>query len=144
MKLSPQQISEIADQIDFGFDCFIHIQTHEIIIVPSEIHLGFADLDDWQEQIDQVEAAPGDYIKIEKPSSFDSFKFMRNFAMTVEDSNIKDKIFEILEQKKPFRKFKDYVENLPGYRQKWFDFKKTQLEEWVENDISLKTDPDLQ
>ena len=74
----------------------------------------------------------GDYVEIEKPQSKDNFEIMVNFAEHLGDNNqIKNKLFNALNKKKPFREFKFVVDNSGKYRQQWFDFKSSQLEKWV-------------
>jgi hypothetical protein len=60
-------------------------------------------------------------------------KFIENFN----DERLRDKLWEALGGPKPVWNFKFEVDNSGPYRQKWFDFKKQQLIEWVKGQLTV-------
>ncbi len=59
---------------------------------------------------------------------------MADFAEQLDDSNkLKTKLINALNKRKPFREFKFVIDNSGEYRQKWFDFKNEQLQQWVKD-----------
>jgi hypothetical protein len=57
---------------------------------------------------------------------------MVDFAEQLKDGNrLKDRLFDALNRSKPFSQFKLAIDNSGEFRQKWFDFKQTKLENWV-------------
>ena len=52
------------------------------------------------------------------------------------------KLIKALNQKKPFIKFKFTIDNSGVYRQQWFDFKNTQLKQWVSDKFYEATNDD--
>jgi hypothetical protein len=61
---------------------------------------------------------------------------MGDFTETLNDSNpLKDKLFEALNRRKPFREFKFVIDNSGKYRQVLFDFKNQWLKDLVRNCI---------
>jgi len=80
------------------------------------------------------------YIEVPKLSINDAFDVRENFSETVDGVN-REKLLNALEQRKPFRTFKDVLLQL-GLDEQWYEFEnnygKTQIEEWLEEEgISL-------
>lgn len=73
-----------------------------------------------------------DYVEIEPMKSHESFEIMTDFVETLSDSNqLKYKLINALNKKKPFKEFKFIIDNSGDYRQKWFDFKNESIQKWV-------------
>ena len=70
------------------------------------------------------------YVTVEPLKSYESFKIMEAFVDTVADKTLQNKLIDALNRRKPFAGFNSVVDN-SDYRQKWFDFKQQQLEEYV-------------
>lgn len=134
MQPSPAQIKEMAEQIDCGFCCYYHKISGEIVSIP--------DFDDRMDDIEEffgedlakIKKDKKNFLKIEKPSSRESFEIMEDFVEEVEDPRLRDELNYALNHKKPFAHFKFIVEN-SHYRQEWFDFKVKQLQKLVINQI---------
>ena len=136
MTLTEDQIKEIAEQLDCGFRCFVHKQTKELVFIPDTIRNPDMDMGGWVEENEKLENNFLEYAEIEQLESHDSFRIMEEFAETLDDSNrLKDRLYEALNQRKPFRNFKNAVDNSGEYRQKWFDFKNQWLKNWVRERI---------
>ena len=127
---TPAQIKEMAEQIDCGFCCYYNKISGEIVSIP--------DFDDRMDDIEEffgedlakIERDKKNFIKIDKPSSRESFEIMEDFVEEVEDLRLRDELSYALNNKKPFAHFKFIVEN-SDHRQKWFDFKAKQLQKLV-------------
>lgn len=52
---------------------------------------------------------------------------MENFIDEISENNLKSSLEQILQKRKPFRNFKDVIEN-SNYREHWFSFKQTEIE----------------
>jgi hypothetical protein len=76
------------------------------------------------------------YVLIPTITSFESFRLMERFADGVEDEQTRNRLLNALGRHKPFRRFKDILEDL-GIRDEWFAFEyqygKEQMEEWLED-----------
>ena len=132
IKLSNEQIKEIADQLDCGFHCFLNKLTNELIFVPDMLKHPNMDEEPWASENEALENNFADYYEFEQLESRDSFLIMGQFAEMLEDSNhLKQRLFDALNKSKPFRQFKFIIDNSGEYRQKWFDFKSKKLQEWV-------------
>jgi len=132
MKLTRKLIKEISDFIDSSLTCFVHKETHELITIPDPYD-PYYDEEPWLDSINEIEQHREKYIEIEKLSSHESFKIMRDFTDQVEDKKIKNKLIYALERNKPFRNFKYEVDYDEETRQHWFKYKQYRIEEYVKD-----------
>jgi hypothetical protein len=138
MKLTDEQIKEIAEELDIGMRCFYNLKTKEVKIVlnidPDE-YIGIEE-DLPEDELQDIEENPDDYFEFANMESRDSFRVMQDFAESVDDERLQERLIDSLEGVKPFKNFKLRIDNSGEYRQKWFDFKDLQYIEWVKNQIS--------
>jgi hypothetical protein len=129
-------ISEIAQQLDCGFDCFLNIRTDEIIAIPNFGQMMDEDefRDAFKEDLDKVNKNKADFVKLEVLESFESFKIMERFVTELTDKNLQSELENVLANKKPFQNFKDVIDH-SEFRQSWFDFKQNELEKRVETQL---------
>ncbi|WP_397363868.1 UPF0158 family protein [Olleya sp. R77988] len=129
-------IREIAQELDCGNECYYNLKTNEIIAIPN-----FSQVSDEEEfkeifckDLEKINGNKTGFIKIEIPESFQSFKIMERFVVQLNDQNFKSELQDILGNKKPFRNFKNTIDQ-SEFRQSWFDFKQKELEKTVENQL---------
>jgi hypothetical protein len=134
--LTEQQIQEIAEQLDNGFQCFFHKTTGELLFVP-ELDNPYVETEFFEDDLEKLDNNPDDYIEIEKPTSSDSFEIMARFTEQLNNDKIKNQLINALNKNKPFREFKFVIDNSGVYRQQWFDFKNAQLRQWVSDKFSV-------
>lgn len=137
--LAPNQIKEIADQIDCGFCCYYHKVTDEMLFIPN--------LDDFWEgeefyadDLEKIQKDIKNFIKIDKPSSRENFEIMENFIEEVDNEKLKDELIKSLNKKKPFSQFKFTIDNAGIYSQQWFDFKAKQLQQFVIDQLQTENE----
>jgi hypothetical protein len=137
MTLTEEQIKEIAENLDMGMRCFYHLKTGEIEAAPNFLEGDWIaqDAEPWQEVLDKLDENWGDFFEFEKMTSHESFDIMADFAETVDNQNLQDKLFKALNKFKPFRNFKWEIDNSGEYRQKWFEYKNQKLIELVKDQI---------
>jgi len=127
-----EQIKEIAEMLDCGFCCFWNKQTSELIFIPDFSNNISTDKEFYTEEIEKLENNFDDYIEIKRPQSKDSFSIMENFTEQLDDKiELKNKLINALNTKKPFREFKFVIDNSGDYRDQWFEFKNSQFRKWV-------------
>tara|TARA_R110002126_G_C10333519_1_gene490107 strand:- start:116 stop:532 length:417 start_codon:yes stop_codon:yes gene_type:complete len=129
-------IREIAQELDCGNECYYNLKTNEIIAIPN-----FSQVSDEEEfkeifrkDLEKINGNKTGFIKIEIPENFQSFKIMERFVVQLNDQNFKSELQDILGNKKPFRNFKNTIDQ-SEFRQSWFDFKQKELEKTVENQL---------
>ena len=130
--LTNEQIKEIAEQLDCGFRCFWNKKSGELIFIPDTLKHPLMDIEVWAEEQEKLDSDFGNFFEIDPLESTDSFEIMEKFVDTLSDSNhLKKQLIEALNKRKPFREFKFVIDNSGEYRQKWFDFKNQELQNWV-------------
>lgn len=80
-------------------------------------------MDNHQEELEKMEDKR--YIPIPKRMPEDNFKIMEFFVYELgeTDFELSEKFHEVLEQRNPFRNFKDLLLEHPETREKWFKYK---------------------
>jgi len=137
MKLTEKQIEEIADNLDCGMRCFYNLKTSEIkTILNFDSWIG-ADEKPWEEDSKEIDENWGDYFEFVGFESHESFQIMADFAESVDDSRLQEKLIKALNRPKPFQNFKWQINNSGDYRQQWFDYKKIRYIEHVKEQINL-------
>lgn len=134
--MTEEQITDIADNLDCGLRCFVHRETKAIVTTPDITNELESDLDPWDDAIEEIENNSDRYVEIEKMGSNESFRLMQNFVETVESEGLRGKLDQALNRPKPFRNFKFEIDNSGPYRQKWFDFERQRLMEWVKEQLT--------
>lgn len=134
-----ETVVEIATEDEFQPDrCYErtgYVDTHT-----GEVHVIYRDafrcaegelepgqLEDWTS--DGVELAgriledtEDRYVEIERWYSSDAYDLMVEFAEQAHDPRVRDRLLEVLQGKKPFRRFKDALFEWPSVREAWFAF----------------------
>jgi len=135
IKLTKEQINEIAEQLDCGMRCFVNKETGIIKSAP--------DFDTWltddtelrADFLNELDENWDKYVEIDRMESHESFEIMADFAENVDSIELLNSLINALNKKHPFKNFKWVVDNSGPYRQKWFDFKNQRLIEWVKNRV---------
>jgi len=137
MKLTEEQIKDIAENLGLGMRCFYHLKNGEIETTPDFLNAEWFghDTEPWQETLDKLDENWGDYFEFEKMTSNESFEVMADFAEIVDNQRLQHRLFNALNKSKPFRNFKWEIDNSGKYRQKWFDYKNQRLIEFVKHQI---------
>ena len=113
---------------DDKFSYVLNRVTGEILLEESEFMSDELENDWDDEEMDE------NLIVIPQISSPQAFEIMASFT-THQEPVVRDKLLEILNGKKPFRKFKDNV-HIMGLSESWYsfenDYAKNKLIEWLE------------
>ena len=136
MNLTEQQISDIAQDLDCGLVCYIHSETGDIEVVPEEDQVSH-DPEPWQESIDKIENNREQYFALSPMDSNEAFEVMENFALQLKESELKTRLFKILNRPKPFANFKIEVDESDS-REDWFAFKNAAYIKFVEEQLELE------
>lgn len=96
---------------------------------------------EWQRQMlldaDRVERDYGTrYISVEKDDPYADYNDMERFIGTVEDPELRDRLWRAIQGRGAFRYFKDVLYDHPDVREQWFEFKdarhQRRIERWLE------------
>jgi len=133
-KLSEEQIKEIAEMLECGFDCYWNTKTNELLFLPNESQTSIYDDDAWKEDRKKIKKKPKSYKCIEGMTSSESFRMMEDFAEMLPDEKLKASLIQALNNQKPFRHFKELID-FSDYRQNWFDYKAERFREYVREQV---------
>jgi hypothetical protein len=139
---TPDDIKEIAEQLDCGFRAYMHTTTGQLLFVPDEDSLPDIELDSWEEELEQIENNGDNYYEFDKWTSNESFEMMSEFAEQLTDHNLQSRLLDALRRNKPFREFKFVIDNSGKCRQQWFDFKNKWQQDFVARQISRQKPKD--
>ena len=135
IKISKDQIKEIAENLDCGFKCYLNTETGELKSIIDFNDSPYADEELWEDMLNELEENWDKYHAIPKMESHESFDLMADFTETVDNDNLRDSLINALNRKHPFRNFKWIIDNSGPYRQQWFDFKNQRLIQWVKDQL---------
>ncbi len=137
IKLTKEQIVDLASEMDIGMVCFVDLQENEIRSV-IDLNL-FPESDDefWADDIKEINRDPKRYIKIEKPDSSYEFQLMSDFTEMVLEERLRNRLADALSGKKPFASFKNIIHNTSLERKDWFKFRSKRLEEFALTQIDI-------
>lgn len=145
MKLSDKVAKTIASEINAGMTCYWHIPSGKILSHIGKENWVFLEEAHRQEEkaeLKSIKANKKDYIKFEPITSWEQFKIIRGFAMSVEDTDLQNQIFDILDKPKPHRLFKNLIDHAGDYRQQWFQYEEMRMIEHVQSYASLHPNAD--
>lgn len=82
---------------------------------------------------DDIKIDENRYVEVEPPYSGEKWKWMEEFTVfQVEDEKAQNKLANALRGGKPFSRFKNALTYYPEVREKWFEFERKKLREYVE------------
>ena len=136
LKISFNEIKDAIEQASYEHHYLIDKKNHTLIFV-SELE------DDYEKKLKEVES--DDFISFEPRMPDDYFNIIESFVYEIqeEDFELAEKLHKILEQRKPFKHFKEIINPNPELREKWFKHRDKELANeamnWLcINDIELE------
>ena len=141
MNIPEEKINQIADLLDFGLRVFYNLKTGEIkdiMVIDNWIDSGLIEKGENPDDTEEIDKNRADYYEFENLDSYKSFQIMVDFAESVEDERLRNKLIDALNRSKPYRNFKTIIDYSGPYRNEWFIFKKSRYIEWVKKQIDLK------
>jgi hypothetical protein len=107
-------------------------------VATLEDYLQQRDDPDWQKEMmleaDRVEQGYGTrYIRVERDDPYGDYRDMERFIGTVEDARLRERLWNAIQGRGAFRRFKDLLARHPQVEEAWFDFKDARLQKRVAN-----------
>ncbi len=118
---------------DAEWTCYFDMRTGEVQMVPVD-RLGAGG--DWPSE-DELDAGldAGHLIRVEPLGSRVEYRWMEEFAETVGDARLRDRLEVALDGRGAFRRFKNALLDFPAERERWFAFRDERLRaaarEWL-------------
>ena len=111
---------------------YLDKQTGEIVLV-SEDEL---DPDEAEQKRERLDEEPGRYVEIEPVDSHEGYQRMEDFILSLSDRATQEALSDALDKPRPFRRFKDALDDSPDAEQQWYDFEakaaERRMREWLE------------
>ncbi|MCD4762902.1 MAG: UPF0158 family protein [Desulfobacterales bacterium] len=76
------------------------------------------------------------YFYIEPITSHEGYEIMQNFVALEESDEIRSRMFDVLEQKKPFLNFKNAIADYPDIQKKFYEYKDNRLKEILKDRLA--------
>lgn len=116
--------------------CFINQETLKVEIYAGEDYYFIEDDEDpAQEALNN----PDKYVPVEPVAPSQAFRVMADFAESVKDKHMQQRLTDALNGRKPFANFNHLV-HTTNVREQWFDFKNNayteMAKEWIEENAS--------
>lgn len=144
---------EMSD--DFGSITLFDTETGKVVNIPNELMNAvesgdeeeIEDLPEWEKDLIATAESilsdeSGRFEDIPRKESYEAYDLMVEFANSVKDHNLRDKLEIALDGKGAFRRFKNVLYDYPEEQKKWFAFKdkrmKEEIIEWL-NSIGIET-----
>ena len=112
-----------------GLQHFFDRQTGEVLSLLEE------DMD--EEDRERLDAEPERYLLIEPVPSSVGYDVMSDFVEILPEGKVPRELTRALQQKHPFRRFKDVLLNYPAVREDWFRFHEQAfmkiIQEWLDD-----------
>ncbi len=100
---------------------YLDTETGDILLIHE-------DLDDAEEVRELIESGLGERFRLIEPlESRDRFRIMENFVLSLPESRLKTRLSDALSRNKPFRHFRDIVQEDLAVRDQWFTFQNQAL-----------------
>ncbi|PLR75380.1 hypothetical protein CU633_21365 [Bacillus sp. V3-13] len=143
------KLTNIIEGIDIQFDdtyTFLNKETGEVISVSHENFQdaeeldSFENLPEWQQEDLEIaiDVLGNDEKYIELPTKYDinEYRIMEDFCYSVQDKRIQDRLFDAIDGKGAFRRFKNKIHDF-GIEDQWYSFRDEELKkiaiEWCQH-----------
>lgn len=137
MELTEKQIEEIAENLECGMRCFYNLTSGEIKTILNFNNWIGADEEPWEEELEEIEEHWDDYFEFVGFESHESFQIMVDFAESIDDHRLQNRLIGALNKRKPYQHFKWEIDNSGEFRQQWFDYKRMCYIQRVKDQIDL-------
>ncbi len=125
-----ENIVDALERTDDTTEQFLNIKTGEIVFIDSLYG------DDNDEELLEETEFSDNYVILPNQYEINEFEIMKNFAFSVEDNLIKEKLLNVLNHRHPFRNFKDQIWVL-GIREDYFKFRENAYYNIAKNGVII-------
>jgi hypothetical protein len=125
----------LADELIMTFEDYRTELQHFFDRQTGEVLTVFEDMD--EEDAKQLDADPDRYLLIEPVPSSVGYEVMSDFGDTLPEGKVSRELARALQQRHPFRRFKDVLLDYPAVREDWFRFHEQAfmkiIQEWLDD-----------
>ncbi|TVY07120.1 UPF0158 family protein [Paenibacillus cremeus] len=140
----PIKIDDLVNEIELHIDdsfTFINTKTGEVITLMRE-EIGAAEdekpiekFPEWQREniekaISIIEDEDGVYVDFTLRNNFNEYEIMEDFIVSLNNQNVREKLYEAIQGRGAFRRFKDKIIEF-GVDKQWYKYKENKTKELV-------------
>lgn len=133
MQYTTELVKDIAGELQTGNRCYVHKEKGTLILIPDteddlEAITGYS----YREERKELKKNARYYFEVVKMPSYEAVKVMESFAAGLTGAEaLKNELLSALEQRKPFARFREIIDEAGDYREQWFAWANRKMEEWV-------------
>jgi len=113
VKANLRELMEVFEDCRIEDEFYLDVKTGELLRVSDE----FMDTSETEEIYERLDSEPERYLSIPTESSREGYRDMVAFTESLEDENLKEKLWIALNGKGAFRRFKDVLLSYPEKRE---------------------------
>jgi len=129
------QVKTNFDSLLSAFD-FQSLEHQQVLDIETGEIIMLSEFDDEEGMTHKIEKNPERYLTIPIIESYEAYDDMVDFADTVTDKDLQEKLWLALDGKGAFGRFKRVLDGYPQERQRWFAYKdqctRRRLREWLD------------
>jgi len=135
LEVDLEELCEAYEYSSFMNSHYLDLKTGEVLLVVHEEGVAEQNRKN-KEKVEQDKE--GRYVEVPSTDSREGYRDMEDFIQTVDDENLKEKLWIAIDGKGAFRRFKDVLLRYPEVRKRWFEFKDKRTRErvmdWLERE----------
>jgi len=124
-----------ADELIMAFEDYGSNLRHFFDRQTGEVLTVFEDMD--EEDAELLDADSDRFLFIEPVPSYVGYEVMSDFVDTLPEGKVPRELARALQQRRPFRRFKDVLLNYPAVQEDWFRFHEQAfmkiIQEWLDD-----------
>ena len=135
IELTDEQFKSIAENLDRGMKVYFNTETQEIkSLVDFENNI-YAEEDEWEDDLKEIEEDVDNFLLFEKMSSGETYRIMEKFVETIKDKELRKNLELGLSLSSPFQNFRDIIEGNKDYKEKWIEFKYEKYVDYIKEKL---------
>ncbi len=131
LKVDLDELRSAMEDSSWEHAYYLDLETGEILSMSDHV-----DDEETEKLRNDIEANLDRYEPIPKTESYEGYKDMEDFIVTVEDDHLAELLKVEIDGKGAFRRFKDVLADYPEEQGRWFGFKDERMQEraleWLE------------
>lgn len=168
LRVDISELEVALDDASWERSYYLDLETGKIVMITNEIHqqleeiyeeaaseetaneevditpiLDRLSVPEWKKEAlreaNQVDMGYGmRYISVPHAKPSEGYSDLEDFILTVKSERLQDRLWQAIDGKRPFRRFKDVLAGYPKERERWFRFKDGRIRErvleWLEGE----------
>ncbi|RJX17310.1 MAG: hypothetical protein C4570_08330 [Ammonifex sp.] len=142
LEIDFEEIAAIMDEQDLLNGYYVDTLTGDLVVIPSELSElesfdkeTIVELPEWERElipvVQEIQEGSDRYELVPRVYSSEVYDLMVQFAETVSDRQLREKLEIALNGRGAFGRFKRVLGDYPEERERWFDWKLAKMSDWI-------------